>query len=88
MHVRLSLRQPFTDRGHVVLVVLERAAGDDLPGHPLLRHLLEAMRVVQIFVAERLRRCKEISVGLLLFVQDLLQRAVPVLPGLSTLHNF
>ncbi len=68
MHVRLLLRQPFTDRGHVVLVVLERAAGDDLPGHPLLRHLLEAMRVIQVFVAECLRRFKQIGVGLLLFL--------------------
>ncbi len=59
----------------MILLVLERAAREDSPGHPILR-ILEAMRVVQVFVAERLRRFKEIGVCLLLFANDILQRAV------------
>lgn len=50
LQILLSLRQPLTERSHVVLVVLERVAREDLPGYPIFWHLLEAMRVVQVCV--------------------------------------
>src|ERR1051326_9552193 len=64
------LRQPLADRGHVVLVMLERVAGDQLPGSPLLRHVLEALRVIQVLVAQHLYCFEECSVCLMLFVDD------------------
>lgn len=70
---------PCAQSGHVILVVLKRIAREESPGDPLLRHVLEVMGVVEVIVAERLCRCQQIGVSLLLFAQDLLQRALPVL---------
>jgi hypothetical protein len=49
----------------MVLVMLERVAGDQLPGFPLLRHVLKAVRVIQVLLAQRLYCFKESRVGLL-----------------------
>ena len=66
------LRQPLAERGHVVLVMLERVAGDQLPGTPLLRHILEAVRVIEVLVIQCLDRFQQSCVCLPLFVDDVM----------------
>jgi hypothetical protein len=50
--------------------MLERVAGYQLPGSPLLRHVLEAVRVIEILVAKLLYHFQESRVCLPLFVDD------------------
>jgi hypothetical protein len=54
----------------MVLVMLERVAGYQLPGSPLLRHVLEAVRVIEILVAKLLYHFQESCVCLPLFVDN------------------
>ena len=64
------LRQPITQRRHMVLVMLERVASYQLPGSPLLRHVLEVVRVIEILVAKLLYHFQENCICLPLFVDN------------------
>ena len=54
----------------MVLVMLERVAGDQLPGSPLGRYILEAVKVIEILFAKLLYNFQEICVCLPLFVDN------------------
>jgi hypothetical protein len=54
----------------MVPVMLERVAGYQLPGSPLIRQVLEAVRVIEVPVAKLLYRFQESRVCLPLFIDD------------------
>src|SRR5689334_11209943 len=77
---RVPTNQPRFYRIHVIGIMGERAAGDDTPGNPAfgVRHVLEAVWVVQFFVGERPRFLQELVVCLALLGEDVAQGSVAV----------
>jgi hypothetical protein len=63
----------------VVLIVLERIACKNVPGNPIFGHVFETMGIVEIFVAQFLGCFKQLCVGVLFFLDDLLPGTVAVL---------
>ena len=70
------LGKPGTQRGQVILVVLEGATCEYLPGNPLSRHLGEAVRVGQVVIGEGLCGVQQGGVCLLFVLDNGVERSV------------
>src|SRR6266699_3838431 len=71
--------EPGADQWHVLAVMRKRAASEDLPGKPLLRHLAKTARVGKILVWKRLYLLDKLRIHLPLFGEYIMQRPISLL---------